>query len=112
MILINRELPQAYIYLTLDGLPFEPILYLQNDATRAKFEVELGLDSSPYPGRYNLFTIPIEDFTDAPDGYYTYAVKESVGLAIIESGKLYIIPRAGEITPSAEAPAETLIIIN
>jgi hypothetical protein len=112
MILVDRLLPLTYLFLTLDGRTFIHRLYVKHDATREEYALIMPGDISDFKDRYNEFPLNTSAFSNMPDGYYTYEIREVGTGETIEQGKLYIKPATSQDTPSADTPNDEIIIVN
>lgn len=71
-------------------------LSLQNLYDNTNSQISLPSDSSPYPARYNKYSLPITTFSGYSEGKYEYSIDQSG--STIETGILNITSYTGSST--------------
>jgi hypothetical protein len=99
MILIDRNLLEQTIVLTLDGKP-NTSLFIRHDATREEFSITLGDNLSVF-SRYDKFKVLTSDLETLPEGFYSYWINSALDGSKIEEGKLLVKPSEAIQVPSA-----------
>ncbi|MES2062729.1 MAG: hypothetical protein V4456_12465 [Bacteroidota bacterium] len=95
MILIDREKQKQELVITLTEKTTvsepEYLLHLTNDADRSEFNINLNDAFVSTNSRYDHYSLDTSNFSEMPDGYYTYLVyQDGVNSQAIEVGKLLI----------------------
>ncbi len=92
MILIDKSKAEQTLILTLTELTTgndpEYILSLTGDGNRDIFNISLSGNTSNFKERFDQFNIPTSQFSDLPDGIYTYSV--TLLNEVMETGKALV----------------------
>ncbi|TFF34384.1 hypothetical protein [Mucilaginibacter psychrotolerans] len=102
MILIDRDKQKQDLVLTLTEKTTvsepEYFLHLINDADRSEFNIDLNDAFVSTNSRYDHYSLDTSNFSEMPDGYYTYLVHQiGIDSAAVESGKLLIKGSADDV---------------
>jgi hypothetical protein len=92
MLIVDRSISDTKFICTLYDV--NPIvtgstLEMHNTYDNTDYVIELPVDSSDYPDRYQEFIIPTSSFSGMPLGQYVYTVKDANG-SVTETGSMVI----------------------
>ena len=103
-ILIDKSQPSTRVIVTVSEV--NPVttgstLVIINTYTNHQSEIALPVDGSPYPNRYNDFTISASTYSGLSEGSYSYKILDSTS-ATTETGLLRVVSSVQTIDERVE----------
>lgn len=93
MVLLNRDIPGVMFATATEKVVTFPAVYnikFTGQVEREPIIITDALDLSPFPERYNEFSIDMSLFTNRDNGFYIYEITDADGL-LLEVGKMKLV---------------------